>query len=124
MWISETVRILSDGARHFKEIEPSDRMEVVSFLHIRRRFPFHGPESEVGGDGRDRGPREIPGAERRTQLRIYYVFLRPFAPVGWGSFSTMSTSKGISPVARMLSDKVSHPDGNETPCRRAVPLDV
>jgi hypothetical protein len=46
MGISDAVRILSDGARHFNEFEPPCQMEVEP-VHLRRGFPVSdAPDGE------------------------------------------------------------------------------
>ena len=61
-------------------------------------------------------PCEIPGRRCvESCLRMHHFRRGPFVPVENVFFSTRSTSKGISEAARMLSDKVSRPDKNESP---------
>ena len=116
MRISDAVRILSDGARHFIQIEPSGRM-VAERVDLGREFPVPvSPEGEGPAPVVKECPREILGRRCvESGLRMRHFRGGPFAPVGKGFFSTRSTSKGISEATRMLSDKGSRPDENESP---------
>jgi hypothetical protein len=61
----------------------------------------------------------------------YPALLRPgghlprgsFPPFGKGVFSTRSTSMGISEAARILSDKLKHPDENDSSGLHAARVD-
>ena len=81
-----------------------------------REFPVPvSPEGEGPATVVKEWPCEILGRRCvESGLRMRHFRRGPFAPVGKGFFSTRSTSKGISDAARMLSDKVSRPDENES----------